>query len=93
MNRRYLIAGWYLYECAISEVIGLCQFSVLPGPVPVEWLLPNPYADIDGEGRFESATIDQFMDHSLHFNATSVCSCTEVLAIKGSKYYERGTYG
>lgn len=60
-----------------------CQFSVLPELAPAG-LNPNHYADIDGDGYFES--VDKktkfIIEDWISFDETYGCSCKEILDVK-----------
>lgn len=64
-----------------------CQFSVLPESVTAEELNPNHYADIDGDGFFE--TVDKktksIVEDRISFDETYGCSCKEILDVKQGK--------
>ena len=59
-----------------------CPFSVLPEQVPTQRLLPSHFADIDGDGWFESVKGKRLIEDVLHFNVTHGCSCSEILDFK-----------
>ena len=77
----------------VRDLMDRCPFSVLPELVPTQKLLPNHFADTDGDGWFESAAADHLIDNALHFNATRGCSCAEVLAVKGGQDLGQNKYG
>lgn len=68
----------------VLDVNDRCHFSVLPEAVPTEKLNPNHYADIDGDGYFESVEKkdDSPVDDAIPFTETGGCSCTEILDAK-----------
>lgn len=61
-----------------------CQFSVLPELVPTESLMPNHYADVDGDGYFESRSPKSktLLENLKPFGETFGCSCKEILDAK-----------
>lgn len=72
-----------------------CQFSVLPETVPIDHLLPNHYADIDGDGYFESVNSRNKLitDNSIPFSKTFGCSCKEILATKPGDTFGEFKFG
>ena len=68
----------------VIDVNDLCRFSVLPESTPTERLLPNHYADIDGDGYFESVNpkTHLIVENAVSFGRTFGCSCKEILAAK-----------
>lgn len=61
-----------------------CHFSIIPEIVPTEKLLPMHYADIDGDGFFESISSKTkgVVQDAVPFGTTFGCSCKEILAKK-----------
>ncbi|MFH1638489.1 MAG: thrombospondin type 3 repeat-containing protein [Candidatus Woesearchaeota archaeon] len=65
----------------VLDVEDRCQFSVLPEEVPRIYLKSKHYADIDGDGYFESVNPKGkgIIDNAVPFSKTYGCSCYEIL--------------
>lgn len=68
----------------VLDVNDRCQFSILPEKIPMVKLLPNHYADIDGDGYFESVDkkTKSIIEDWISFDETYGCSCKEILDVK-----------
>ena len=79
----------------VLDVGDRCQFSVLPEAVPTEGLLPNHYADIDGDGFFESVhpKYKSIIEDTVPFGTTNGCSCEEIFNLMPGNHEGEKKYG
>ena len=79
----------------VLDVNDRCQFSVLPEAVPTEGLLPNHYADIDGDGFFESVhpKYKSIIEDTVPFGTTNGCSCEEIFNLMPGNHEGEKKYG
>ena len=68
----------------VLDVDDACHYSILPEPALTKQLLPEHYADIDGDGIFETVQPNNkgIIDATLTLASARGCSCAEILEIK-----------